>query len=80
MATVRKPDVRELLADKDALRKILEEQDARTGFVPDPTATAKKARQMMLTDGIRPEDNTFSRELMRMREEYLPPELRDEVS
>ena len=69
MAVVLKPDVKALLADKKALRKILEEQDALTGFVPDPNATAQKAREMMLADGIRPEDNAFSRELIRMREE-----------
>lgn len=69
MTVVRKPDLRGLLADKEALRRILEEQDVKTGFVPDPTATAQKAREMMLADGIRPEDNAFSRELIRMREE-----------
>jgi hypothetical protein len=41
-------------ADKEALLKILEEQDRRLGFVPDPTATAQKARAMMLARGVRP--------------------------
>lgn len=69
MAVVHKLDVRELFADKEALRRILEEQDAKTGFVPDPNVTAEQVRAMMLADGIRPEDNEFSRELIRMREE-----------
>jgi len=58
-----------ILADKDRLRQILDEQDRRTGFVHDPTATAQKARQLMLDDGIKPEDNAFSGEIMAMREE-----------
>ncbi len=69
MIVVCKPDIKELIADKAALRKIQEEQDTRTGFVPDPTVTPEQVRAMMLADGIRPEDNEFSRELIRMREE-----------
>ena len=69
MAVIRKPNVRELLADKEALRRILEEQDAQSGFVPDPNVTPEQVRAMMLADGIRPEDNEFSRELIHIREE-----------
>lgn len=57
-----------LLADKAALRRILEEQDKLTGFVVDPTATPQKAREMMIAQGIRPEDNEFSCEIRRMRD------------
>jgi hypothetical protein len=68
MAIESKPDLKSLLADKAALRKILEEQDKLTGFVPDPSATPQKARELMIADGVRPEDNLFSREIIRMRE------------
>ena len=68
MAVIPKPDLKSLIADKAALRKILEEQDKRTGFVLDPTATAQKARELMLADGVRPEDNIASRDIIRMRE------------
>ncbi len=57
-----------MIADKTALRQILEGQDRETGFVPDPNATAQKARELMLAQGIRPEDNVFSCEIRRMRE------------
>jgi hypothetical protein len=57
-----------LIADKDALRSILEEQDKITGFVPDPVATPQRAREMMLAEGIQPEDNIASRDIIRMRE------------
>jgi hypothetical protein len=56
------------VADKAALRRILEDQDRQTGFVLDPKATAKQARQLMIQQGIRPEDNEFSCEIRRMRE------------
>jgi hypothetical protein len=73
MAVARKPGIEDLIADKEALRKLLEEQDARIGFVPDPTVTPEQVRAMLLADGIRPEDNAFSRELIRMRGENSVP-------
>ena len=69
MAIESKPDLKSLIADKAALRKILEEQDKLTGFVPDPTVTIEKLHEMMLADGVRPEDNIGSREIIRIREE-----------
>ena len=57
-----------MVANKAALRQILENQDRQTGFVPDPSATPLKARELMIAQGIRPEDNEFSREIRRMRE------------
>jgi hypothetical protein len=69
MAMVIRPDVRVQMADKAAMRQVLEEQDARAGFIPDPNATPQRAREMMLADGIRPEDNAFSLEVIRAREE-----------
>jgi hypothetical protein len=62
-------DLKSLIADKVKLKRALDEIDKRVGFVPDPTATAEKAQQMMRADGIRPEDNIASREILRMREE-----------
>jgi hypothetical protein len=69
MAVLSKPNIKALIADKAPLQRILEEHDRLTGFVPDPSATPQKARQMMLADGVRPEDNIGSREIVRMREE-----------
>ena len=61
--------VRPLLSDKAALLKILEEQDKKTGFVVNPNATPEKLREMMRIQGIHLEDNEFSSEIKRMREE-----------
>jgi hypothetical protein len=58
--------------DKQWLKERLAEIDERQGFVVDPTVTARQVRQMMLADGIRPEENAFSREIVRMRYEEEP--------
>ena len=36
-------------------------QDKQTGFVFDPTVTLQQARELMLAQGIDPEDNAFCR-------------------
>jgi hypothetical protein len=59
------PPVR--LADKAELNRLMDEMDKRKGFVPDPDATIEKLREMLLAEGVRPEDNAFSREIIRMR-------------
>ena len=69
MATHVRPEIKSLLADKQALLRIVEEQERRSGFVPDPTATIERLHEMMLADGVRPEDCIASREILRMREE-----------
>jgi hypothetical protein len=69
MTVTSKPDLARLIADKSALRRILEEEDKQVGFVPDPTATVEKLHEMMLADGVNPEDNIASQEIIRMREE-----------
>ena len=58
-----------VLADKTALQKAMEDLNKRMGFVPDPEATPEKVRAMMRADGIDPNKNEFSRELLRMRYE-----------
>lgn len=62
-------DPKSMLADKHVLQQAIAELNARLGFVPDPDATPEKVRAMMRADGIRPEDNAFSREILRMRYE-----------
>jgi hypothetical protein len=62
-------DPKSMLADKRALQQAMTELNARLSFVPDRNATPEKIRAMMRADGIRPEDNAFSREIIRMRYE-----------
>lgn len=69
MATVPEKDARPKFLDKAELRAALDEAYARMGFVPDPNATAERARELMKADGVRPEENLFSRGIIAMREE-----------
>ncbi len=59
--------------DKVTIQKIVTEQNAQMGFVPDPTATAEKAQALVAASlaakGIRPEDNVFSCGIIAAREE-----------
>lgn len=58
--------------DKAELRKIIAEQNAKMGFVPDTTATAEKSQQLMRALGIRPEDNIGSSGIISARDESAP--------
>lgn len=53
----------------DELRAIVAWQFEELGIDYDPHVTAEQVRGMMLADGIRPEDNEFSRGIIAMREE-----------
>ena len=59
--------------DKEWLRQQMRAQDATTGFIPTPGATAQEARESIAADldrlGIEPEDRIFSRGIAAMRDE-----------
>jgi hypothetical protein len=67
MATHPKIDRPIRFEDKEELRRMMDAFNEPTGFVPDPDATPEKIQELMLADGIRPEENVFSREILRMR-------------
>ncbi len=69
MAAVAGRKTRSLFLNKRSIQKIVAEQNKRMGFVPDPTATPQKAREMMRALGIRPEDNLGSRGIIAARGE-----------
>ena len=62
-------EVRPMFADKTEIRKLVAEVNERMGLVPGPLKTPAEVREMMRAEGIRPEDNAFTSELMRMRYE-----------
>lgn len=68
------PPAAGLFADKAELRRILDAQNALTGFVPDPTATHARVQKMVADDlraaGLRPEDNDASCAIIAAREDY----------
>ena len=57
-----------LLSDKEMLKTILEAQDIRNGIIIDSTATPMKARDLMIEQGVRSDENQFSCAIRRMRE------------
>lgn len=61
-----------LFADKKELQRIIAEQNARTKFVPDPSATPERAQARVAAclraAGIRPEDNDASCAIIAGRE------------
>ena len=57
------------IADKQALRKLVAEQNAILNIVVDPKATPEKVRAMMTGLGIRAEDNLFSCGIIAARDE-----------
>ena len=54
-------------ADKEWVRQEVARINALMGFVPDPDATPEKAQELMRAEGIRAEDNLFSRDIIRAR-------------
>ncbi|MDX1932308.1 MAG: hypothetical protein SFU56_06865 [Capsulimonadales bacterium] len=57
------------VADKEELKQILQGVYARLGIAYDKTATAQQARELMLKDGVRPEDNSLSCAIVAARNE-----------
>lgn len=55
--------------DKKLLQQWVVAQNKLMGFVPDPEATAQKARDLMVRQGVRPEDNLGSCGVVSAREE-----------
>lgn len=69
MAITQPSDLEILFVDKQKIRQYLKERGIGLALWDDPEATALRAREMMLAEGIRPEDNEFSRSLLETREE-----------
>jgi hypothetical protein len=68
MTETAKKDIRALFIDPEMIRRVVAETNAKMGFVPDPTATAQKAREMIEACGVRPEENLFSRGIIAARD------------
>jgi len=66
---IAEDELTSLFVDKAEIRRIVAEQNAKSGFVPDPTATPQRARAKMLALGIRPEDCIGSSGIIAAREE-----------
>jgi hypothetical protein len=67
MAIARKPHQKALDPHRLEMIRLGREVNDRAGIVREPGLTAEELQGRMLAEGIRPEDNIGSRELMRMR-------------
>ena len=70
MAIVLKSDKRRFFnspEEKEALRKLAREVNERIGICGPPGMTAEELQEQMIREGVRPEDNILSRELLRIR-------------
>jgi hypothetical protein len=62
------PDVPVRFTNRDELNRLMDEIEEQMGFVPVPDITIEKLREMMEAEGIRPEENALSRDIIRMRD------------
>ena len=69
MAIIERDINKSVFVDKDEIRRLVVEVNARIGFVPDPTATVQKVRAMIQAEGLHPKDDAFITEIMRRRYE-----------
>lgn len=71
MSDERLPEAKPLFANRQAVLKALDDGNTATGFVPVFGATAHHARELMREtmekQGVRPEDNACSREMIALR-------------
>jgi hypothetical protein len=65
--TAKKRDYRDLFIDPEMIRRVAAETDAKMGIVPGPTLTAEEIREMMIAEGVRPEDCIGSRGIIEER-------------
>ena len=67
-------EIESMYADKEEIRRIVNEQNRLMGFLPDPTVTVERMQacvaESLLAAGIRPEDNDASRAIIAAREDY----------
>jgi hypothetical protein len=53
--------------EQEALRKLARDVNERAGICGPPELTAEELQAQMVREGVRPEENAASRELLRMR-------------
>ena len=69
MVTQQNEQTERLMADRKHLQELMLEVNRQIGLEYDPTATAEKSRELILADGVKPEDNLFSCGIIAARDE-----------
>ncbi len=61
------PEPKSMFVDRQAVLRALAEHNAAVGFVPDNSVTIEELHANMVAEGIRPEDNEGTREMIALR-------------
>ena len=67
MSEEKYPESKPLYVDRKVILKALEESNAAMGFVPNHHWSIEELRAQMAANGVRPEDNAASREMIALR-------------
>lgn len=67
MDTQPRAEAKSMFVDRRAILKALAELNAAIDFVPDDSATLEEIRARMVAEGVRPEDNEGTREMIALR-------------
>ncbi len=67
MSEERLPEAKPLYVDRQVILEALAESNAAMGFVPNHRGTVQEIRDRMIANGVRPEDNAASREMIALR-------------
>ncbi len=67
MSEERLPEAKPQYVDRQVILKALEESNAAMGFVPTYGGTVQEICERMEANGVRPEDNAASREMIALR-------------
>jgi hypothetical protein len=65
--TVKKRDYRSFFLDPEMIRRVVAETNAKMGFVPETTMTAEELQELMVAEGVRPEECLGSRGIIEER-------------
>lgn len=68
MAVIQKPDTHGVFdAHRLEMMELMRQIDSEAGIPDEPECGLAELHERMLASGVRPEDNVFSREILRMR-------------
>ena len=61
------PELKSMFVDRRAVLKALAEHNAAVGFVPNDSVSIEQLHANMVAEGVRPEDNESTREMIARR-------------
>jgi hypothetical protein len=65
--TVKKRSIRDLFIDPEMIRRVVAETNEKMGIESGPTMTPEELQELMIAEGVRPEDCIGSRGIIEER-------------